>query len=139
LTQTPPAILRTGGVSREELETVLGDVRVAAGVSDEVAREGLAGPGMTLKHYAPRTPMELFETENQLEARAKELRSQGKQAGVVINSTDAAALARTLFAQLRDLEAQGVDVILCVLPAAAGIGLAVRDRLLRAAGLPARD
>src|ERR1039457_3544745 len=74
LTQTPPAILRPGGVSREELETVLCDVRVAAGVSDEVARQGLAGPGMTLKHYAPRTPMELFETENQLEARAKEMR-----------------------------------------------------------------
>ena len=136
LTQTPPAILRPGGVSREELEKVLGDVRVAAGVSEEVARKGLAGPGMTLKHYAPRTPMELFETEHQLEARAKELRGQGKRIGTVASSTDASALARTLFAQLRDLEAQGVDVILCVLPSAAGIGLAVRDRLLRAAGLP---
>ena len=136
LTQVPPAILRPGGVSREELETVLGDVRVAAGVSDEVAREGLAGPGMTLKHYAPRALMELFETENQLEARAKEIRSQGKRIGVVASSTDATALARTLFAQLRDLDAQSLDVILCVLPTAEGIGLAVRDRLQRAAGLP---
>jgi L-threonylcarbamoyladenylate synthase len=92
---------------------------------------------MTLKHYAPRTPLELFETEKQLEARAIELRSQGKQIGTVMSSTDATALARTLFAQLRDLEAQGVDVILCVLPTAEGIGLAVRDRLQRAAGLPA--
>jgi L-threonylcarbamoyladenylate synthase len=138
LTQTPPAILRPGGVSREELETVLGDIRVAAGVSDEVAREGLAGPGMTLKHYAPRTPMELFDTEKQLEARAKELRSRGKRIGTVTSSTDATVLARTLFAQLRDLDTQSLDVILCVLPAAAGIGLAVRDRLQRAAGLPAR-
>jgi L-threonylcarbamoyladenylate synthase len=137
LTQSPPAILRPGGVSREELEKVLGEVRVAAGVAEEVAGEGLTGPGMTLKHYAPRAPLELFENAGKLQARSEELRGQGKRAGAIENSTDAASLARTLFAQLRNLDAQGVDVILCVLPATDGIGLAVRDRLLRAAGLPA--
>jgi L-threonylcarbamoyladenylate synthase len=136
LTQSPPAILRPGGVSREELQKVLGEVRVATGVSEEVAEKGLAGPGMTLKHYAPRAPLELFENAGELQARSEELRGQGKRAGAIENLTDAASLARTLFAQLRDLDAQGVDVILCVLPAAEGIGLAVRDRLLRAAGLP---
>jgi L-threonylcarbamoyladenylate synthase len=137
LTQTPPAILRPGGVSREELETFVGDVQIAAGVSEEVAREGLAGPGMTLKHYAPRTPLELFETMHQLEVRAKELRSQGKRTAAIMSSSDATALARTLFAQLRELDAQNLDVILCALPTAEGIGRAVRDRLQRAAGLPA--
>ena len=44
LTQSPPAILRPGGVSREQLEKVLGPVRLATGVADEVARAGLAGP-----------------------------------------------------------------------------------------------
>jgi L-threonylcarbamoyladenylate synthase len=135
LTQSPPAILRPGGVSREELQMTLGEVRVAAGVSDEVANKGLAGPGMTIKHYAPRATVELFEDPGELEARTEELRRQGKRVGTIENSTDAAGLAQTLFAQLRDLDAQGVDVILCVLPSAKGIGLAVRDRLLRAAGL----
>lgn len=136
LTQSPPAILRPGGVSREELQKVLGEVRVAAGVSDEVADKGFAGPGMTLKHYAPHALLELFENAGELQARAEELRRQGKRVGAIENSTDVVSLARTLFAQLRDLDAQGVDVILCVLPAADGIGLAVRDRLLRATGLP---
>ncbi|HUJ12071.1 MAG TPA: L-threonylcarbamoyladenylate synthase [Verrucomicrobiae bacterium] len=136
LTQSPPAILRPGGVSREELQTVLGEMRIAPGVSDELAGRGLAGPGMTLKHYAPRAPVELFETNEQLEKRVLELQGQGKRVGMVVNSMDAAVLARTLFAQLRELDAQAVDVILCILPAAEGIGWAVRDRLFRAAGLP---
>jgi L-threonylcarbamoyladenylate synthase len=44
-------------------------------------------------------------------------------------------LAHRLFASFRVLDAQGVVVILCVLPPATGLGLAVRDRLQRAAGV----
>src|SRR6266404_8243884 len=46
LTQSPPAILRPGGVSREQLEKAIGSVQLATGVADEVAQAGLAGPGM---------------------------------------------------------------------------------------------
>ena len=136
LTQSPAAILRPGGVSREELTEAIGRVQMAPGVSDRLARGGLAGPGMMLKHYAPQTPLELFETEEQLQVRAQELRINSKRVGIVTSSADPTALAQTLFAQLRSLDAQNVDVILCALPSAEGIGLAVRDRLLRAAGLP---
>jgi len=122
LTQSPPVILRPGGVTREEL----GGLRVVGGVADEVAAKGLAGPGMTLKHYAPRAAVEIFEDEAALQARATELR--GRCVGVLVPT------AKNLFAELRRLDAEGVDVILCVLPAAEGIGLAVRDRLQRAAG-----
>ena len=136
LTQSPPAILRPGGVSREDLENVLGkgEVGLVAGVADEVAHKGLAGPGMTIKHYAPRASIELFESARELHARADQLRSEGKQVGILDNTTTVDRLAQTLFAQLRDLDTQGVDVILCVLPGSQGLGLAVRDRLLRAAG-----
>jgi L-threonylcarbamoyladenylate synthase len=134
VTQSPPAILRPGGVSRERLAEVLGDVRLATSVADQIAEEGLAGPGMTVKHYAPRATVELFETSTQLHTRADELRDQGKRVGFVTITDDIEQLAHTLFAQLRTLDAQGVDVILCVLPADQGLGLAVRDRLLRAAG-----
>jgi len=127
LTQTPPAILRPGGVSREELAAVLGAVALAPGVEDEVAARGLAGPGMSAKHYAPRARLEVFEDDRQLQARERALRQQGKRVGVLVPA------APTLFAEIRRLDATGVDVILCVLPAATGIGLAVRDRLQRAA------
>jgi L-threonylcarbamoyladenylate synthase len=129
LTQSPPAILRPGGVSREELAAVLGDVAIAPGVEDEVAAKGLAGPGMSVKHYAPRARVEVFETEAALRARAEQV----PQAGILRPQ------AETLFAQLRDLDAQGVGVILALLPPPVGIGLAVRDRLFRAAGLPPRS
>jgi len=137
VTQSPPAILRPGGVSRERLAEVLGDVRLATSVADEILGEGLASPGMTAKHYAPRATVELFETAKQLQTRADELRGQGKQVGFLTITDDIERLAHTLFAQLRTLDAQGVDVILCVLPPSQGLGLAVRDRLLRAAGLSA--
>src|SRR5437867_1782767 len=68
LTQSPPAILRPGGVTREELEAVVGPVTMAGSVGDEVAARGLAGPGMTAKHYAPRARVETFETESALRA-----------------------------------------------------------------------
>ena len=136
LTQSPPAILRPGGVSREELEKVLGKVSLASSVSDDLAAKGLRGPGMTMKHYAPRAAVELFENAQSQATRADELRRASKRVGIVDTSGDAARLAHTLFAQLRDLDAQQVDVILCVLPSPEGVGLAVRDRLLRAAGVP---
>jgi L-threonylcarbamoyladenylate synthase len=134
LTQSPPAILRPGGVSREQLEKVLGAVRLATGVADEVAHAGLAGPGMTLKHYAPRAQVELFENAEELQTRAAKLRHEGKRVGVLDTATTIERLAQTVFAQLRDLDTQGVEMILCLLPAPQGLGLAVRDRLLRAAG-----
>lgn len=123
LTQSPPVILRPGGVTREEL----GGLRVAGGVADEVAAKGLAGPGMSLKHYAPRAAVEVFEDEPALQARAEQLR--GHRIGILRPT------AGNLYAELRRLDAEGADVILCVLPAGNGIGLAVRDRLQRAAGV----
>jgi len=61
-----------------------------------------------------------------LQARAGEL--SGRRIGVLRPT------AQNLYTELRRLDAEGVEVILCVLPPADGIGLAVRDRLLRAAG-----
>jgi L-threonylcarbamoyladenylate synthase len=137
LTQSPPAILRPGGVSREDLEKVLGEVSLAPSISDDLTAKGLPGPGMTVKHYAPRAAVELFEDSQSQASRADELRRESKRVGIVDTSGNTERLARTLFAQLRDFDAQRVDVILCVLPSAEGVGLAVRDRLLRAAGAPA--
>jgi L-threonylcarbamoyladenylate synthase len=135
LTQSPPTILRPGGVSREELAAVIGAVRLSGGVADEVAAQGLAGPGMTAKHYAPRARVELFENDEELRARAGALEAQGRRVGVVDGTGGVERLANTLFAQLRALDARGPDVIVCVLPPEDGMGLAIRDRLRRAAGL----
>ena len=78
LTQSPPAILRPGGVTREQLTAVIGLVTLAPSVADELAKQGLAGPGMTRQHYAPRGRVELFAGDrlvvtDRLSARAAEL------------------------------------------------------------------
>jgi len=142
LTQSPPVILRPGGVPREELEKVIGEVRLASAVEDETARAGLAGPGMSLKHYAPRARVELLdgeinETVITLKRRVEELKREGKTFYLLANYGDDRLYAQTLFDQMRDADSQHADVILAIMPPARGLGLAVRDRLLRASGSPA--
>jgi L-threonylcarbamoyladenylate synthase len=160
LTPPTPAILRPGGVTREQLESILGPVKLAPSVAEELAKQGLAGPGMTQQHYAPRGRVELFEGDreeitNQLVARAIDLRNRGHAVAAIVSDemlpavqpvTALAAsfgawgqwdrLAKRLFAAFRIFDQQGVVIILCVLPPPTGIGLAVRDRLQRAAGKP---
>ena len=142
LTQSPPVILRPGGVPREELEKVIGEVRLASAVEDETARACLAGPGMSLKHYAPRARVELLdgeinETVITLKRRVEELKREGKTFYLLANYGDDRLYAQTLFDQMRDADSQHADVILAIMPPARGLGLAVRDRLLRASGSPA--
>jgi L-threonylcarbamoyladenylate synthase len=157
-TQTPPAILRPGGVTREQLEAVIGPVALALSVAGEVAKRGLPSPGMNRQHYAPRGRVELFEgvmddIANQMLARAIDLRNRGHRTGAIIcdemvplfdKTTDFVSsfgkwgqwdrYAKRLFAAFRVFDAQGIVIILCLLPPAEGLGLAVRDRLQRAAG-----
>jgi len=140
LTQSPPAILRPGGVGREDLAAAIGNVTRAAGVAEEVAARGLAGPGMTVKHYAPRARVELIdgtadEQTALLARRAAELRKAGTKFTVLQSPGDNQRYARTLYAQLREADAKNIGVILAVLPPPDGMGLAVRDRLKRAAGM----
>jgi L-threonylcarbamoyladenylate synthase len=160
LTAPTPALLRPGGVTREQLQAVIGPVAAAPSVADEQARQGLAAPGMMRQHYAPHGRVELFEGDrepvtNAIIARAIELRQRGHAVGAIVSDemlpavqtvTELVAsfgpwgqwdrLAKRLFAAFRVFDQQGIVVILCVLPPPTGIGLAVRDRLQRAAGLP---
>jgi L-threonylcarbamoyladenylate synthase len=142
LTQSPPTILRPGGVAREELEKAVGEVQLASAVEDEAVHAGLAGPGMSLKHYSPRARVELLEgatdeTVIALKRRVEELKRQGKTFYILSNYGDSRLYAQTLFDQMRQADSQQADVILAILPPARGLGLAVRDRLLRAAGVRA--
>lgn len=139
LTQSPPVILRPGGVPREELEQAIGEVHLASAVEDQTARAGLAGPGMSLKHYAPRARVELLdgdvtETVITLKRRVEELKREGKTFYILANYGDSRLYAQTLFDQMREADAQHADVILAIMPPTHGLGLAVRDRLLRASG-----
>ncbi|MBV9231203.1 MAG: threonylcarbamoyl-AMP synthase [Chloroflexi bacterium] len=156
-----PRILRPGGVSLEALRTVLPGVqptvrRNVTGGDAQHDEEAQKAPGQLLIHYAPTVPSFLFEDSpdamrSAMLREVKRRRERGEQVGVLVADEDVAAfqnsgahiytlgsapeqVATRLFAGLRTLEESGVQVILCRSFEAQGLGLAVRDRLLKAAG-----
>jgi len=156
LTQDPPVLLRPGGVPREALEAALGQPVRLAGTAATAAE--VRAPGMLPRHYAPRVPLWLFDgprdwarealwqTAAQLtrgqgqrvaalvpREDAVRLRSLGVQVADLGPETDLEAVARALFAGLRALEAAAPDVILARTVGEADLGLAIADRLRRAA------
>jgi L-threonylcarbamoyladenylate synthase len=115
-------------------------------------------PGQMLTHYAPAVPLLLFDgsTESMraaMLAEARQRQALGQRVGVLVadedvatfqqsgaqvrslgNAADPAQIASSLFQSLRALEDAHVQVILCRQFDNRGLGLAIRDRLLKAAG-----
>ena len=152
-----PMILRPGGISREALEAVLGEVDVLARsfASDEV----VPSPGTldeTLRatcQVGALSRMRGMLCSCAMRQAALDLIRCGERVGVLITDEDISAfdeyfvqsfsplvqpetwrtVARRLFASLRALDQAGVSVILARDFGATGLGLAIRDRLMRAA------
>jgi len=156
-----PRILRPGGVSLEALRSVLPDVQPPAQRRTEVEDEDIfaeKAPGQLLTHYAPTVPLVLFDdtVETMRSAMLAEIQrrsEQGEHVGVLLaeediptfqdsgvllyspgSADDLKQVAANLFAGLRTLEEAHVQVILCRNFGDQGLGLAIRDRLLKAAG-----
>jgi L-threonylcarbamoyladenylate synthase len=140
VTGPAPRLLRPGGVSKEALEAALGRPVARAEQATDVR-----APGMLESHYAPRAGVRLVAAAEVAGAVAKAL-AQGARVAVLAgrevppvpgarwfgSAEDAGAFARVLYATLREADAVA-DVILVVPPAESGLGLAVADRLRRAA------
>jgi L-threonylcarbamoyladenylate synthase len=135
-------ILRPGGVPRERVEEV-------SGRSVGVRGDGLTrAPGTLKSHYAPEATVLVVDRDD-LARRATALLAAGQcvavlapgavpalPADVVVldGPADSDEYARVLYARLREVDRRGVDVLLAVPPPDAGVGVAVGDRLWRAAG-----
>jgi L-threonylcarbamoyladenylate synthase len=142
LTGDRPEVLRPGGVSAARLSEVLGaEPRQWSGQGPARA------PGMLAAHYAPEVRVEVV-TATTVAARATELGATGLTVGVlaprVLDGLPPTAVelepaggpteyARLLYTRLRQADRLGLDVLLAVPPRAVGIGIAVGDRLRRAA------
>lgn len=138
-----PTILRPGGVTREDLEAVLGCPLTVPSTSR------VPVPGQHPSHYAPRARVVLVEPEK-IVAEAQLAQELGHQVGVFLpfSFADApgkahavvavpdsmAAYARGLYGFLRERDQQGCDLIIASLPVEEGLGLAIANRLRRAAG-----
>lgn len=150
----PPTLYRHGMVSIEQLQLLVPGL---VSFTETPAMEGappasLPSPGVGMKHYAPRARLVLIEGGDIERAlRDAVLAAKGKRVGVLLPEdfvsfaetgiavwhwgrwTHPDEMALKLFAGLRALDGQGVEIILCPLPPGAGIGAALRDRLTKAA------
>ena len=150
LVDQPARVLRPGGLTLEALRQVLPDLRLDTRYLDDAARA--PAPGSLLRHYSPRASVILFSGEDDGAVHAAmRARIQGHdRVGILALDADAAEFAdqdvaieglgadaeeaaKRLFAGLRSLDRRGVDAILARAPEKAGLGLALWDRLLRAA------
>jgi len=128
LTGRFPSILRPGGVTAERLSEIVG-APIAV-----LAHSRVAVPGQLPSHYAPRARVVLVD-RRELESRLAEARVRGCHADVIVpDATSLEHAARNLYAELRRLDDEGCDEILVVLPGEVGLGLAIADRLRKAAG-----
>lgn len=130
-TTDPPQLLRPGAITAEQIADLLGgDVAGPSGAS--------RAPGMLASHYAPRARVELVGSSGEAATLAAAETAHGRRVEVVDPGGDLAAYARGLYGWLRAADERGADVVVAVLPPAAGLGHAIRDRLLKAAAPRAR-
>jgi len=156
MTVSPAVILRPGGVSRESLTAVLGEVGIPA--TSETADS--KAPGQMKQHYSPKAQVLLFNGRSRekviaaMRMKAAELARNAKT-GIMVpreevsqfndlsenaitvsigSFADPEEMARGLFGTLRELDKKGVSYILAIAPPQEGIGLAIFDRLYKSAG-----
>jgi L-threonylcarbamoyladenylate synthase len=151
LTAAQPRILRPGGITRAQLEAVLG---AALGGHDANSVTAPRVSGALASHYAPETPVRWVERAAGDAAALSAVAASAGSVGVIsVVANDAlvahhgmrvewralspepADYARALYACLRELDELGLDLILLDVPPDTPAWEAVRDRLRRAAGL----
>lgn len=126
-----PVILRPGGITKEQLEAVLGPV-TEAGVNSDIK-----SPGMLTSHYAPSLPIRLnARTVQESEALLAFGPKPVDGAAVTANLSptgDLGEAAARLFALLHELDRSAVTAIAVMPIPEDGLGIAINDRLRRAA------
>jgi L-threonylcarbamoyladenylate synthase len=132
LTHTPAVILRPGGVGREAIAAVIGDVTDAAPATDRPT-----APGQLASHYAPGKPVRLNARDVTADEALLAFGDDVPAGAAVTRNLSAAGdlreAAANLFATLHDLDRMDVAGIAVVPVPETGLGAAINDRLRRAA------
>lgn len=148
-------LLRPGKITKEDLEAIGLSVFIANAVTDSLKEGEVAiSPGMKYRHYAPEAPLILLDgTKEQISDYINDT-DKNKHIAVIAYEDDAAYIsdavknatvykfgsrgdeatqAHLLFKLLRDTDKENFDVIYAPLPNTSGIGLALYNRMIRAA------
>src|SRR5690625_833341 len=142
-----PTILSPGGITKEQIENVIGKVSVDPALVN--SHEKPIAPGLKYKHYSPEVPLILVNgTYEEIQTVIDQERSKSLRVGVLASTNTAKQLqaekvislgknldeiATHLYSGLRLLSKQDVDLIICESFPETGIGQAVMNRLHKAA------
>ncbi len=142
-------LLRPGAVTVEMLESVVGEVEIDNAVLNQIeAGAKVSSPGMKYKHYAPKAKVVMVEATSEAFAEFVKQNATEKSAVVCFEEDavggikvypwgkkdDHEAQARLLFDILRQSDLDGYQTVYIHSPERDGLGLAVYNRLIRAAG-----
>lgn len=156
MTVTPPMILRPGAITREMLTELIGEVAVDKTLITPDSKKAPKAPGMKYRHYAPKAELTIVEGEiNEVISKINSLTSEKLEEGLKVgiigteetverylagdvksigSRGDEATIAGSLYGILREFDNDGVDYIYSEAFSTGGIGSAIMNRLLKAAG-----
>lgn len=149
-----PTLLRPGGITAEMLREYLPDLAIHPAVLHPLQSSAEArSPGMKYKHYAPNASIVIIRgTPDKIAARYDASAASGKKAAILCADRapygdrfvyelghDAGEMASRLFAALRAMDDDGVEAAFSEQTPTDGVGLALTNRLLRAAGFQVEE
>jgi L-threonylcarbamoyladenylate synthase len=147
-----PVILRPGGVTKEQLEEVVGEVSVDPALKD--SDQTPKSPGMKYRHYAPNAPFYLVKgSKEQIQQLVNEKRNERLKVGVMTTKENKffydadvviatgererlETVAELLYDTLRAFNQENLDIIYGEVFPEQGVGQAIMNRLTKASGLP---
>lgn len=149
-TEVIPVILRPGGITREQLVSVVGDVIVDPSLANEELKP--KSPGMKYRHYAPDAPLHIVDGgRNYIQDLVFHSQQEGLRVGVLTteehkldyqadvvlacgNREQLDTVATSLYETLRAFNEEKIDIIYSEIFPDVGVGQAIMNRLLKAAG-----
>lgn len=145
-TKEIPVILRPGSITKEQIEAIIGPVHV---YTDTKLTKQVPSPGMKYKHYSPEAPLWLVNgSTERLQEVINQEQAHGKRVGLLASTTvlnqvdadqkvdlgnDLETIATHLYQALRSFNKTEIDVIICETFPEQGLGLAIMNRLRKAA------
>ncbi len=156
LTSDEPMILRPGYITEKNLKDIIGEVGVDKTILDGNSKERPKAPGMKYRHYAPKGDLTIVEgspekVSDYINKELKKACELGKKSGVIATTErantyeadvikiagsrdDEEEIARNLFSILREFDDENVELMYSESFDSTGIGQAIMNRLLKAAG-----
>jgi L-threonylcarbamoyladenylate synthase len=158
VTVDPPVLLRPGGITPEQLEEIIGHIDIDKTILGKVNMDNVPkSPGMKYKHYSPKAHVIIVKGSNndsqiaRISDMAAVISNEGKRVGICgtdqsldkYSGYDAVSMgdrnhpetiASKLFSILREFDEKNVDVIIAEAVNESGVGLAIMNRMIKAAG-----